>query len=207
MRQLKSTMKQIYIYFAILAVVFFTACGDDEAPDPFLRVSPLSIQVSSEPPNQTFTVESNIAWTATSEADWISIVSGTGSGEGEIQIAIEENPENIDREGLIIVTDETTFLVQQLTVTQLGNGLILEVPNQIINISDPLSVELEVTSNLDWSFSGFDDWLTISPESGNGNETVTITATANTTGALRESEFQLASADGKASLSLVVRQE
>lgn len=201
-------MKQFHIYSAILVLFLFTSCGDEEAPDPFLRVTPLSIQVSSEPPNQSFTVESNIAWSATSETDWISIVSGTGTGEGRIEIAIEENPENVDREGTVIVTDETTFLIEELTVTQLGNGLVLEVPNQIITISDPLSVEIEVTSNLDWSFVGFDmDWLTIDPSSGNGNETVTITATANTTGSTRGSEFQLQSDDGKASVDLVVRQE
>lgn len=46
------------------------------------------------------------------------------------------------------------------------------------------SVTLDVVSNGTWSFSGIPAWLTVSPASGSGNTTVTLSAPVNTVGSL-----------------------
>ena len=38
----------------------------------------------------------------------------------------------------------------------------------------------DITSNTDWSVSSNQPWLSASPNSGNGNRTITVTAAANT---------------------------
>lgn len=45
--------------------------------------------------------------------------------------------------------------------------------------------ELTITANCSWNVSADVDWISIEPASGNGNGTVTITASLNSTGADR----------------------
>jgi formylglycine-generating enzyme required for sulfatase activity len=53
--------------------------------------------------------------------------------------------------------------------------------------------KIDVTSNAKWSVSAQEDWVTVSPDSGDGNKTVTLTVTGNATDAERKAEITFTS--------------
>lgn len=64
------------------------------------------------------------------------------------------------------------------------------------------SIELALKSNGEWSIEAPAEWVTISPRSGNGDATLTLTAEANTTGEARTAEVKAVTKDNTAKLTL-----
>lgn len=63
------------------------------------------------------------------------------------------------------------------------------------------SIEVELKSNGEWTIDPVADWVTVSPMSGNGDATLTLTADANT-GESRSTEIKAATKDNSAVLTL-----
>lgn len=63
------------------------------------------------------------------------------------------------------------------------------------------SIEVELKSNGEWTIDPVADWVTVSPMSGNGDATLTLTADANT-GESRSTEIKAVTKDNSAVLSL-----
>jgi outer membrane protein OmpA-like peptidoglycan-associated protein len=81
-----------------------------------LLVSPTIYQVQNNAGTAYFAVESNITWTVTEDAEWFSITSARGKGNGAIEVAYQSNPERKARMGQIVVTAGSQ--TQTLTITQ-----------------------------------------------------------------------------------------
>lgn len=64
------------------------------------------------------------------------------------------------------------------------------------------AIEMTLTSNGDWTIETNANWVVVSPMSGNGNATLTITAESNTTGDVRSTEIKAVTKDNTAVLSL-----
>lgn len=64
------------------------------------------------------------------------------------------------------------------------------------------SVEVSLKSNGEWSIESMADWLTVSPKSGNGDATLTLSAEANTSGEERSAEIKATTKDNSASITV-----
>lgn len=64
------------------------------------------------------------------------------------------------------------------------------------------SVEVALTSNGDWSVAAYPEWLTVSPASGSGDATLTLTAPLNDGEAARSGEVRVTSKDNTATLTV-----
>ncbi len=64
------------------------------------------------------------------------------------------------------------------------------------------SVEIALKSNGEWSISTVADWFTVSPMSGNGDATLTISAEANITGEVRSAQITASTKDNTATLTV-----
>ena len=64
------------------------------------------------------------------------------------------------------------------------------------------TTQMDVMSNADWSVSLGLDWLTVSPMSGNGNETLTLTATPNVGAGNRTGQVTVSTKDNVATLTV-----
>ena len=53
------------------------------------------------------------------------------------------------------------------------------------------SQTVDVTSNANWKVENTNDWVTITPENGNGNKTLTVAVSMNNTGAVRTAEIKV----------------
>ena len=63
-------------------------------------------------------------------------------------------------------------------------------------------IEMALTSNGDWTIETNANWVVVSPMSGQGNATLTITAESNTTGDTRSTEIKAVTKDNTAVLTL-----
>jgi len=64
------------------------------------------------------------------------------------------------------------------------------------------SIELALKSNGDWTINPVEEWITVSPMSGNGDATLTLTAEVNATGEVRSAEIKAVSKDNTASVKV-----
>jgi uncharacterized protein (TIGR03437 family) len=116
------------------------------------------------------TTQSNCDWTATSNAPWVTITSGTGGkGNGTVNFTVAANPGTVR-------TTTITVAGQTFTVTQAGASCDYSIAptsqsfellggSGIVNVTAPIGCAWAATSNF--------NFITItSGSSGNGNGTV-----------------------------------
>ncbi|MBN2410806.1 Ig-like domain-containing protein [candidate division KSB1 bacterium] len=143
-----------------------------------LTVDPPSRSVDSEPGSTTFNITSNVNWTASDDADWLTLNPANGSGNGTLTAAYSANESTSPRTATITVSGGG--ITRQVTVVQSGFATVLTVDPQSRPVdSGPGSTTFDITSNVNWSASDDADWLTLSPVSGSGNGTLTATFSAN----------------------------
>ena len=139
------------------------------------------------------TAEDN--WQILNSNPWISVSSMSGSGNSSIIISVEENPVESSRQGTI----DITMLDKTISVTIIQRAKVFNADTDSKSLTFPAaggSSTLNVTSNTSWTLSDYPSWITLSATSGNGNATVKVTATENTSADQRTSQMYL-TIDGK----------
>ena len=147
---------------------------------PFLAVTPPSRNVPAWAGNTSFLVNSNITWSASSDAPWCSVTApGAGTNNDTIKITYLENTSVTPRVANITVSGAGVS-AQTVTVAQEGVAPMLSVtpPNQ--NVDSPAgNTQFAVSSNTTWSVVSDVAWCTVTP-SGSMNGTIVATFTENT---------------------------
>ena len=138
---------------------------------------------ASKPQAVSFRISSTTPWTieGADDVDWIT-VSPSSSSESSLAEDIR-----------ITVSANSTYQSRSATLTVTGRNTEISYPIQIVQNPlakiemTPLSGEFErtggsqsftVKSNLNWSVSAADSWLTFSPANGEASKSVTVKATA-----------------------------
>jgi Leucine-rich repeat (LRR) protein len=137
--------------------------------------------IPEEEADYSLPVTSNTAWTAKSNAAWLTVSPTTGTGSGTIAVTVTENPTLNTRTATITVTAGN--IVRTVSVTQAGIAPSLAINAAVVkNIPAwKTSYSLTVTSNSPWTVEKSDDaWLTVSPTTGQGNGSITIAVAENT---------------------------
>ena len=100
--------------FAIQAHI----CPTDEQPN-VLSVSPSTLSYTAAGESKTVTVTSNVSWTASSSASWLTISPASGSNNGTITAVAAANTSTSQRTATITVSG-TGVNAQTISVTQAG---------------------------------------------------------------------------------------
>lgn len=127
------------------------------------------------------TTNRDCTWTASSNAAWLSIISGgTGQGDGTIAFRVAPNAAPAPRHGTLRVNNASldvtqepapcAFIVSQSTAEAPAVGGYARVG---VTASSPACA---------WSAASNAAWIAVDPVSAKGNGTVTITIAANTGG-------------------------
>jgi hypothetical protein len=114
------------------------------------------------------TSPTSCAWTATSNAGWITITSGTsGSGNGSVAYRVAGNSQNT-RTGSLTIAGNT------FTVTQMFCSYALSRSDQSVSAAGgTFSVSLSTAPGCPWTATSRVSWITVtSGASGSGNGTV-----------------------------------
>ncbi|MDA3881149.1 MAG: BACON domain-containing carbohydrate-binding protein [Prolixibacteraceae bacterium] len=174
---------------------------------PALFVSDEALTISS-PDNSvaTFTITSNIDWSAESDQNWLTPNPATGNSDGTVTLTADENT-NINPRIATVTVSGVDVTSQIITVTQLGATPVLLVSVNVLEMSaeNNSTSSFSITSNTEWTVSSDQTWLTAQPASGSNNATVTLTASENTINTPRTGNITI-SATETASVEVTVTQ-
>jgi hypothetical protein len=139
--------------------------------------------------SSTVTTSAGCAWTAASNAAWITLTSGaTGSGSGGAAFSVAANPSTADRTGTVAIAGAT------FTVTQSGAACAYSVSPLSVTVTAGAStsaVSVTTQAGCVWSTSGAPSWITLGP-GGSGSGSATITVAVNTSKTARTAALTIA---------------
>lgn len=147
---------------------------------PTIAPASLSVAATGGTGSIAVTAATGCAWTATSNAAWISITSGaSGTGPGSVGFSASANTSLSARTGTITVAGQT------FTVTQSGAACTFTIAPASASFSSPAtSGNVAVTASnasCTWSATSNSAWLSLtSGASGTGNGTAVYSVAANT---------------------------
>jgi hypothetical protein len=147
-----------------------------------LAVSQTTLNVAATANSTTsFNITSNITWTVSSSATWLTPNGSSGINNATINLVATENPTFTGRSATITVTG--SGITRTITVTQAATVPTLTTSATTLNVaaSANSAVTFNVTSNTSWNASSSQTWLTVGTTSATGNASVILTASANPT--------------------------
>jgi hypothetical protein len=142
----------------------------------------------------TIATTSECTWTATTDADWITLMPPTqGSGNGMVNFAVAFNHGGTNRTGSLLIAGERS------TITQAGFGSLcpftIEPATQIIGAAGGAGAPIGVSTyplGCRWTATSNAPWITVTAgASGAGNGVVAFSVEANT-GAARTGTLAIA---------------
>ena len=147
-------------------------------------VSPLTVSAVHTTGASTITVTTTAgcAWTAVSNATWITRSPSSGSGSGTVTLSIAANTMTLPRTGSL------TIAGQVVTVNQGAQPCSYTVSPASASVSSaagPTNIAVTTASGCSWTASSNVSWVTRSPSSGSGSGSVTLSVAANTTTSAR----------------------
>lgn len=144
--------------------------------------------------SDTIIINSNVAWEIINESNWLGTNKISGTGNDTIVVhAKSANTWNINRTTNLMI-NFISYKYDTVSITQkLPDFLILEVNNKTISPVSGSSTKVFVHSNMDWTISHEQDWISASIDKGSDSIEVIFTALSdNTTGAERHAVFTIA---------------
>ncbi len=151
-----------------------------------LSVSPVAVSLSAvanSTSNNSVTVSSNVSWTVTDNQTWLTVSPVSGSNNATLSFtATTANTSSAPRIATVIVS-AAGLPNQIITVTQAGTAVVnsLTLSTTTLNSTPPQGgMQFGVTSNVSWTATDDQSWLTVTPASGSNNGTITASYTANT---------------------------
>ena len=169
----------------------------------------------------TFRISSTRDWTIESSAEWLTVNTAAGSGNGDVTVKATANNENSGRQALLTIKSKDRE--QHVTVNQSSSRPQLEATTRelVIGSTENSRASFDIKSNTAWNIAveyvqdpgagqrfrmGSGNWLTISEDAGVNSGTISLTAAANS-GVTRRTANITVSADGVKPVRLTVSQE
>lgn len=131
------------------------------------------------------------AWTATSGASWVSMITTSGTGSGPVSFSYGANQATASRVATLTIAGQT------LTLTQLGVPCTITPATTTVNLGPGASngngIPLTVTSGCAWTATTATSWITLTTASGTGNGSIVFSVSANTGTAARTGSITVGS--------------
>ena len=152
-----------------------------------LDVSTTSINFAASGGTRNFGITAKaVTWTITSSAQWATVNTVSGSSDATITVSASANTTTSPRTATITVKGGD--ITRTVSITQ---AKAEEPPTPVteLNVSTT-SLDFDsssgtktfgITSNVAWTITCSDDWLTTNTASGSGNATITVSVSANNT--------------------------
>jgi all-beta uncharacterized protein len=126
----------------------------------------------------TTATQSVCAWTAVSNAGWITITSGSGgTGNGTTNYTIAANTAGTPRTGTLTIAGSTVSVTQSGVPCTYG---VTPVTQNLPSTAGGGTETITAPTGCAWTASDNAAWISLTPNKGSGNGTVTFTVTANT---------------------------
>lgn len=130
--------------------------------------------------SQQLKISSNTNWEVLSSPEWIEVNPVSGTGNKTISVTSKDNPLTDARTGQLVIGQRVVALSDTINITQDGKSFDDVVAS--LSFSDKAeSKTLEISTNGHWAASAVGyDWIIVSPATGVGDATLTVSVTENT---------------------------
>ncbi|MCB1237320.1 MAG: hypothetical protein KDM91_19810, partial [Verrucomicrobiae bacterium] len=145
-----------------------------QAAPAFTNISPASKTVDRTAQSYDIVVDSNTAWTVTESLAWVTVAPASGDHGGTVTVTVSENPATSSRAGTLTIGGQTHTLTQQAAPPFTA----IDPASRTVDHSAQ-SFDVTVDSNTNWTASESLSWVTLSPKTGAGDGTVTVTVQEN----------------------------
>ena len=135
----------------------------------------------------SMTAPPGCAWTAISDASWLSVIEGgSGTGNGVVRLLTQPNS-GVARMGSVRIGGATLTVEQGAGSSTPTCAYSLAPVNRSVGASaEEVTVEVRATSGCAWSASSRAGWITVrSGDSGSGNGSVRLAIATNTSPSAR----------------------
>lgn len=144
-----------------------------------IGVSGEAMDVSAEGETRTVSVTAGAeqSWTATCEADWVTVSPASGKGNGTVSLTIAPNASTAPR------TATARIAGRDVRIAQLGRKAEVSTSDPLIVGSDGggLTLKVDVAPDTAWTTTEDSGWMTvIAGQTGSGDGTATIVIDPNT---------------------------
>ncbi len=130
---------------------------------------------------KTVSVTANVNWTAVSNQSWLTVAPATAFGDATTTLTAQEN-QTTEAKIATLTFSASGVSDQMITVTQNAGGVtyaqMTPVSMQFLYQANTAK-NIEITSNVAWTVSSDQSWLTLSATSGTGIAVITATASDN----------------------------
>ena len=184
-------MRKVYHLFLLLASVCLMGCGGGDSGGGGEIVNTLNLSLDKSSINASysgvttsFTVSSNVTWSVSVPASWVSVNPSSGVNNGVVEVVVAQNTTAAPRTATITVSGGN--MSKSITVSQEAAPPSLSLnPESLSFVADGGTQNVTVTSNGSWTASSTETWCKTNVTSGKGNSTLTITVEANSTSSAR----------------------
>lgn len=148
----------------------------------YINISITSKNVDGMESQFSLLLNSTGAWTIENNYDWITVEpSSGGQATGEsIQITVDTNTQPTVRTGEVKFKLTGTNKEAVLHIMQDSLYILFVRPTSLTFAAAGESKTLDIYNNLGWELVSKPDWITLSAESGDGDEQISVTAAAAT---------------------------
>lgn len=145
------------------------------------------------------TIDSEADWTSAVSDSWITVNPNNGkAGKTTVSIEVTPNTSISSRNGYVAIKTGTA---ERLQIAIQQKGIYIEADESLTFTSVEESKKLSIRSNTSWTVTSKPNWLTLSKETGEGNDEITVTSTENPNTTSRTGEIVL----GQAGLSILCK--
>ncbi len=138
-------------------------------------LNPTSQNVSSAAGsgNTNVTAAAGCAWTAVSNANWITVVSGaTGTGNGAVGFSFQQNPNTTTRSGILTIGGQT-FMLNQEAASPTCTFSLNPTSQNVSSVAGSGTINVTAAAGCAWTAVSNANWITVvSGASGTGNGAV-----------------------------------
>jgi hypothetical protein len=145
------------------------------------ELSPASADVGAEESRGSFTVTAprECTWTASSNAGWLIVTAGAGSGDGTVSYTAARNTEATGRSAAIVVADKT-FAVRQGGDIGVCQYSVAPVAFDPCMPASSVTAMVSAPAGCSWTAAPSVPWLTVpNGSSGSGTGAITIAFSEN----------------------------
>ena len=144
-----------------------------------LSVAAENLAAEADGAELSVVVTSNVAWTASTEADWLTITPAGGEASEEavnVTVVVSANDTFAERSAVITISGED--VEDSLTIVQACHEPFTLSTTELTAVCESAEVTFSVTAKTAWTATTDVDWVSISPAGGEASEeAVTVVAT------------------------------
>ena len=171
------------------------------AANPEMSLNLSSMEFASGSGSKSIKITSNTSGRVSSDQAWCSVSPTSGSGDGSVTVNVDENASTAERTATFTVKSEAGDKTVKVTQRGINPTLSLNIDNMDFAAGSGSKI-FTISANMSWAVSSNQNWCSVSPTSGSGDGSVTLSVEENTSTSSRTATITVESATITRTLSV-----